>query len=56
MIGNINNNQVQNAFAKTARQQVNSGKAMSQNSVDASLELEYASIIDQAVQMSFFNF
>jgi len=50
MIDKINNNQIRDILDKTAPQQPDSPKTPADNQVDASLQVDYAALIESAKQ------
>ncbi len=51
MIENVNTNQTQNLLENSSPSQPNSAKTVPDNELDASLQVDYASLIDKASQI-----
>lgn len=51
MIDKINNTNIQDVLGNSLPKQANSNKAASANDVDISLQVDYASLIEKAVQL-----
>ena len=51
MIERIGTNQIQNPLENSASRQPDSAEALPNNDADASLQINYASLIDQATQI-----
>lgn len=52
MIGKINNNQIRDILEELSSRQLNSGGPVSDSDKDVSVQVHYASLIDQAMQDS----
>jgi len=52
MIDKIGNNKIQDFFEKSSSKQTSSADALPNNDEDVSVQVNYASLIDQAMQIS----
>jgi len=52
MIDKIGNNKIQDLFEKSSSKQTGSADALPNNDEDVSVQVNYASLIDQAMQVS----